>query len=96
MDLERAIYSRRAVRGHTADPVDDATIRRLIDTAREAPCAINPQPWIFSVDWLASDEGKAAVGVPRASAPVAPIIVGHPQYEPAPTPRRETDIIWIG
>jgi nitroreductase len=186
MEFERAIYSRRAVREYKADPVDEATIRRLIDAAIQAPSAVNEQPWIFSVvrdqavldrisaaskahilaappegmtpehlrhrlsdpdfhvfyhapalivisnasrgrwaaenctlaaenlmlaardaglgscwigfaqDWLGTPEGKAAIGAPETSEPVAPIIIGYPEYEPAPVPRREPDIIWIG
>ncbi len=49
MDLKEAIYSRRAVREYTAEPVDDATIRALIDAAIQAPSAINQQPWSFCV-----------------------------------------------
>jgi nitroreductase len=186
MDFERAIYSRRAVREYTTQSVDEATIRRLIDAAIQAPSAVNEQPWIFTVvrdqalldrisaaakahvlaappegmtpehlhrrlddpdfhvfyhapalivissashgrwaaencalaaenlmlaardvglgscwigfaqDWLATSEGKAAIGVPQPSTPVAPIIIGYPEFEPAPVPRREPDIVWIG
>lgn len=44
-----AIYSRRAVREFTEEPVDDKTLRQLIDAAVQAPSAINEQPWLFSV-----------------------------------------------
>lgn len=186
MDFERAIYSRRAVRQYKPDPVDEATIRRLIDAAIQAPSAVNEQPWIFSAvrdqtvlgriseaakahvlaappegmtaehlherladpdfhifyhapalivissatpgrwaaencalaaenlmlaardaglgscwigfaqDWLATPEGKAAIGVPQSCLPVAPIIVGYPESQPAPVAHKEPDIIWIG
>ncbi len=49
MDLKEAIYSRRAVRAFSADPVDDQTIRHLIDAAVQAPSAVNEQPWSFTV-----------------------------------------------
>ena len=49
MDLERAIYARRSVREFTAQPVDEAMIRRLIDAAIQAPSAVNEQPWSFVV-----------------------------------------------
>lgn len=49
MDLKEAIYSRRAVREYTAEPVDEATIRALIDAAIQAPSAVNQQPWSFCV-----------------------------------------------
>jgi nitroreductase len=49
MDLKEAIYSRRAVREYTAEPVDEKTIRELIDAAIQAPSAVNQQPWSFCV-----------------------------------------------
>ena len=33
MDLKEAIYTRRAAREFTAEPVDDETLRQLIDAA---------------------------------------------------------------
>ena len=49
MDLKEAIYSRRATREFTADPVDEKTLRALIDAAVQAPSAVNAQPWTFCV-----------------------------------------------
>ena len=49
MDLREAIYTRRAVREYTAEPVDEKTIRELIDAAIQAPSAVNQQPWSFCV-----------------------------------------------
>lgn len=49
MKLHEAIYTRRAVREFTSEPVDDDTIRALIDAAIQAPSAVNEQPWHFSV-----------------------------------------------
>ncbi|MGB8181840.1 MAG: nitroreductase [Stellaceae bacterium] len=49
MDLQEAIYRRRAVRDFTAEPVDEKTIRELIDAAIQAPSAVNEQPWAFTV-----------------------------------------------
>jgi nitroreductase len=49
MDVLEAIYSRRAVRDYTAEPVDEATLRQLIDAAIQAPSAVNQQPWSFCV-----------------------------------------------
>jgi len=56
MDINQAIYARRAVREFTAEPVDQATLRLLIDAAIQAPSAVNEQPWSFSVV-----QGKAAL-----------------------------------
>jgi nitroreductase len=49
MDARQAIYGRRAVRDYTTEPVDEATLRALIDAAVQAPSAVNQQPWSFSV-----------------------------------------------
>jgi nitroreductase len=185
MDLKEAIYSRRATREFTAEPVDEKTVRALIDAAVQAPSAVNAQPWSFCVirdkallgrisreakaqmlkstpiglishhfthilndesfnifyqapvlivicsvadiPWAVEDcalaaanlmlaaraaglgscwigfaqgflgtpEGKAALKLPAAYKPVAPIIVGHPKSEPAPVPRKEPEIRWI-
>lgn len=53
--------------------------------------------WIgFAQGWLGTPEGKAALGLPVASEPIAPIIVGHPKAEPPPVPRNPPQIAWIG
>jgi nitroreductase len=53
--------------------------------------------WIgFSQGWLGTAEGKTAIGLPADHIPVAPIIVGHPKTAPAPVPRHEPRIHWIG
>jgi nitroreductase len=49
MDIREAIYGRRAVREFTAEPVDEAALRWLIDAAVQAPSAVNQQPWLFTV-----------------------------------------------
>lgn len=49
MDLDEAISGRRSVREYTTQPVDERTIRRLIDAAVRAPNAVNQQPWTFTV-----------------------------------------------
>jgi nitroreductase len=49
MDLREAIYTRRAVREFDAEPVEEKTIRQLIDAAIQAPSAVNQQPWSFCV-----------------------------------------------
>ncbi len=49
MDLDDAITGRRSVREYTAQAVDEATIRRLIDAGVHAPNAVNLQPWTFTV-----------------------------------------------
>lgn len=49
MEFREAIYSRRSVREYTTNPVDEQTIRQLIDAAVQAPSAVNEQPWAFWV-----------------------------------------------
>lgn len=49
MDLKQAIYTRRAVRDYTGAPLDEKTLRQLIDAAIQAPSAVNQQPWSFCV-----------------------------------------------
>lgn len=49
MDIIEAIYTRRAVREFTAEPVDDKALRQIIDAAIQAPSAVNQQPWSFFV-----------------------------------------------
>jgi len=185
MDILQAIHSRRAVREFTSEPVEEETLRQLIDAAIQAPSAVNQQPWCFFVvqdkalmarisdqskshmlrtspaglvshhfeellsnpdfdifysapaliviaavadspwavadcslaaqnlmlmaragglgtcwigfaqAWLGTPDGKAALGMPAAYVPVAPIIVGHPKSWPKPVPRKEPEIRWI-
>lgn len=53
--------------------------------------------WIgLSQSYLNTAEGKAALGLPEAWVPVAPIIVGYPKAEIAPTTRNEPEIRWVG
>lgn len=49
MELSQAIYARRAVREFTPEPIERATVLRLIDAAVQAPSAVNEQPWSFAV-----------------------------------------------
>ncbi len=49
MLVRDALFGRRAVREYTADLVDEATIRRLVEAAIHAPNAVNAQPWGFTV-----------------------------------------------
>lgn len=52
--------------------------------------------WIgFSQGWLGTTEGNAALNLPPAYLPVAPIIVGHPKSTPASVARQEPKINWV-
>ena len=53
--------------------------------------------WIgFAQGWLNGDDGLDALGLPRHSRVVAPIIVGFPKIEPPPVARKIPAISWIG
>lgn len=43
--VDEAIVSRRSVRAFLSDPVDDATIRDILEVASRAPSGTNMQPW---------------------------------------------------
>jgi nitroreductase len=50
----------------------------------------------FAHGWLGTPEGKALLKLPASYKPVAPIIVGHPKSQPAPVPRKQPEIRWVG
>lgn len=45
MDVTEAVATRRSIRAFLPDPVDDATIARLLEGASRAPSGGNVQPW---------------------------------------------------
>ena len=45
--LFEAIYSQRAIRSYTTDPVPQETLRRIIEAGTKAPSGGNRQPWAF-------------------------------------------------
>ena len=49
MELLDALRSTGAVRAFTDEPVDDATLHTILDTARFAPSGGNRQPWNIAV-----------------------------------------------
>lgn len=49
MDLVDGLRTTGAVRSFTSDPVDDATVARVLDHARFAPSGGNRQPWKIAV-----------------------------------------------
>ena len=53
--------------------------------------------WIgLSQGWLATIEGKTALGLPPACLPVAPIVLGRPKSPPPQVPRKEPQVRWLG
>jgi nitroreductase len=52
--------------------------------------------WVgFAQAWLGTALGKAALKLPEARVPVAPIIIGHPAASAPPVPRKAPTIDWI-
>ncbi len=49
MELTQALRTTGAVRGFTADEVDDVTVAAILDDARFAPSGGNRQPWRVAV-----------------------------------------------
>ncbi len=49
MDVRQALETRKATRAFLDKPVDEATIRRILDAARHAPSGTNTQPWQVAV-----------------------------------------------
>lgn len=49
MQLQEVILSRRSVRKYTDQPVEKDIVKRLIQSACQAPSAMNLQPWAFAV-----------------------------------------------
>ena len=49
MDLSQALRTTGAIRSFTAEPVDDATLAAVLETARFAPSGGNRQPWRVAV-----------------------------------------------
>jgi nitroreductase len=45
MDVFEAITARHSVRGYRPDPVDDDTLTKVLEAARQAPTAANKQPF---------------------------------------------------
>jgi nitroreductase len=47
--VEEVLLGRRSVRSYAPEPIDDATLARILEAARQAPSAANRQPWRFVV-----------------------------------------------
>ena len=80
--MDDPVLSRRSIRKYTDEPVDDATVERLLRAAMAAPSAGNQQPWHFVV--LRDRETRRAITGfhPYArmlpDAPVAVLVCGDP------------------
>ena len=49
MDLFDAMFTQRAIRRYTSDPVSDEDITKILKAAVRAPSGANRQPWHFVV-----------------------------------------------
>lgn len=76
------VLSRRSIRRYTGQPVDDATVERLLRAGMAAPSAGNQQPWQFVVIRDKASLTQIAGWHPYAkmlpSAPVAVLVLGDP------------------
>jgi nitroreductase len=74
MDALKAIISKRDSRSFTAEPVDEATLERVLQAGRMAGSAKNTQPCRFVVlTDVANKEALAACGSFSAWIPQAPV-----------------------
>jgi len=76
MDMLPEILARRSVRSFSADPVDRASLERILEAGRLAPSAKNRQEWRFVViqkKELTRSIQEAAFGQEHVGA--APVII---------------------
>ena len=59
MDLFTAIKERRSCRSFSTEPVEEATLEKILEAAIWAPSPMNAQPWEFIV--VTSQEGKEEI-----------------------------------
>ncbi len=75
MTVTEAVATRRSVRAFLPDPVDRATLERILDTARNTPSGGNVQPWnatVLSGAPLAKLLAAVAEVLPQGRAAHAP------------------------
>jgi len=49
MDIFETIRIRRSVRDYKSDPIPEEKLRKVLDVMRQAPSAVNRQPWKFII-----------------------------------------------
>ncbi len=78
MDLTRVMTTTFAARDFTDEPVDDATIGRILDVARFAPSGGNRQPWkVVLVKDPAKRQRLAELGAPTFQRYLAQRVAGE-------------------
>ena len=76
----KTIFARRSIRSYTDQPVDEQTVRDLLEAAMAAPSAVKTDPWLFHV--VRREELKSAIadylpnGQMLRRAPVGIVVVG--------------------
>ncbi len=88
MDAIEAIKTRRSVRSFTEEPVDEATVKLLLEAAMDAPSAHHEEPWHLVVvtdramlDKIAAANHYAAMA---ARAPLAIVVCGDSKLDAGP------------
>lgn len=79
MEFSQLLNDRYSCRSYKTDPVDDATVLKVLESARLAPSACNRQPWTFIV---VRDEATRARMLAKSrpafmAAPVVIVACGH-------------------
>jgi nitroreductase len=75
MDVFEAIAGRYSVRGYRPDPVDEETLRRVLEAARQAPTAANRQPFRIVVIHTAERADELARVYGRGWFTQAPLVL---------------------
>jgi nitroreductase len=76
MDTLETIQTRHSVRGYRPDPVDDETLTRLLEAARQAPTAANRQPFRLIVLHTRGREEEVGRIYGRPWFVQAPLVIG--------------------
>ncbi len=76
MDTLETIQTRHSVRGYKPDPVDDETLTRLLEAARQAPTAANRQPFRLVVLHTRGREEEIGRIYGRPWFVQAPLVIG--------------------
>jgi nitroreductase len=78
--MDDPVLARRSIRKYTDEPIDDATVERLLRAGMAAPSAGNQQPWQFIVIRDRATLTRIAEWHPYArmlpTAPVAVLVLG--------------------
>ncbi|MEI6725824.1 MAG: nitroreductase family protein, partial [Actinomycetes bacterium] len=76
MDTLETIQTRYSVRGYKPDPVDDETLTRLLEAARQAPTAANRQAFRLIVLHTRGREEEIGRIYKRPWFVQAPLVIG--------------------